>query len=136
LFAGVTCFAIWIPAQSYGVLILFAILHGTCSGCFWSMSSPVMAEIIGLKHLASAQSIAWLAVVGPCTFAEAIALSLVSLSQAHGESGSTSYRGTIIFSGGTMILAGLSLLGAKFWKQREKQEKGVLDHWSRLFVKT
>jgi len=32
---GVTCFAIWIPATSYGVTILFAILSGAVVGVFW-----------------------------------------------------------------------------------------------------
>ena len=35
LFCGVTCFAIWIPATSYGILVFFAILNGGILGVFW-----------------------------------------------------------------------------------------------------
>jgi MFS family permease len=39
LLCGVTCFAIWIPAGSYGVTILFAILSGAVVGVFWIVSN-------------------------------------------------------------------------------------------------
>lgn len=35
---GILCFAIWIPAKSYGVTILFAILSGAMLGVFWMVS--------------------------------------------------------------------------------------------------
>ncbi|KAI9879093.1 MAG: hypothetical protein M1830_009612 [Pleopsidium flavum] len=35
LFCGVTCFAIWIPATSYGVIVFFAVLNGGILGVFW-----------------------------------------------------------------------------------------------------
>lgn len=35
LFCGITCFAIWIPAASYGVIVFFAILNGGILGVFW-----------------------------------------------------------------------------------------------------
>ncbi len=35
LFCGITCFAIWIPAASYGFIIFFAILNGGILGVFW-----------------------------------------------------------------------------------------------------
>ena len=35
LVCGVTCFAIWLPAKSYGVTILFAIVNGAILGVFW-----------------------------------------------------------------------------------------------------
>lgn len=35
LFCGVSCFAIWIPATSYGVIVFFAILNGGILGVFW-----------------------------------------------------------------------------------------------------
>jgi MFS family permease len=37
-FCGVLCFAIWIPAKSYGVAILFAIVSGAVVGVFWMVS--------------------------------------------------------------------------------------------------
>ena len=38
LFCGITCFAIWIPAASYGVIVFFAILNGGILGVFWMVS--------------------------------------------------------------------------------------------------
>lgn len=67
LMAGVFCFAIWIPAKSYGVLIFFSILVGTCAGTFWTTIGPVGAEVVGLKELPSALSITWLILVIPTT---------------------------------------------------------------------
>ena len=37
-FCGVTCFAIWLPANSYGVTIFFAIINGAILGVFWMAS--------------------------------------------------------------------------------------------------
>jgi MFS family permease len=75
-FCGLICYVIWIFSKSYGVLIFFAILVGTVSGTFWTMISPVAAEVVGLVELPSALSITWLSLVIPTTFAEAIALAL------------------------------------------------------------
>ena len=36
---GFLCFAIWIPAKTYGITILFAILSGAVVGVFWMASS-------------------------------------------------------------------------------------------------
>jgi nitrate/nitrite transporter NarK len=35
---GISCFAIWIPATSYGVLVLFAFVSGAIFGVFWVVS--------------------------------------------------------------------------------------------------
>ena len=35
LFNGITVFAIWLPANSFGVLIFFALVSGACLGTFW-----------------------------------------------------------------------------------------------------
>lgn len=76
LICGVLCFAIWIPANAYGVLIFFAMVVGTVAGTFWTTIAPVGAEVVGLKELPSALSIVWLALVLPTTFSEPIALKL------------------------------------------------------------
>lgn len=76
LICGILCFAIWIPAKVYGVLIFFAIVVGTVAGTFWTTIAPVGAEVVGLKELPSALSIVWLALVLPTTFSEPIALKL------------------------------------------------------------
>ena len=34
-FCGLTCFVIWIPAKSYAVAIIFALISGATVGVFW-----------------------------------------------------------------------------------------------------
>lgn len=38
--AGLFALVIWIPAKSYGVLIFYAIIGGTCAGTFWVSKQP------------------------------------------------------------------------------------------------
>ena len=64
---GLFCLVVWIFAKSYGVLIFFALIVGLVCGTFWATIAPVAAEIVGLKHLASALSINWLVLVIPAT---------------------------------------------------------------------
>ena len=119
IFAGLTCFAIWIPAHNYATLIVFSIAVGASSGVFWSLGTPVTAEVVGIKHLASAQSILWLCMVPPCLLAEVIALAIVGASSSGSNSGSA-YLGTIIYAGSAMVVGGLSLLWTKFEQQRRR----------------
>ena len=37
-FCGIICFAIWLPAKSYALAILFAIISGAILGVFWMVS--------------------------------------------------------------------------------------------------
>lgn len=46
---GMLCFAVWIPANSYGVTILFSILSGAMLGVFW-MVSRFLAAKLGLQN--------------------------------------------------------------------------------------
>lgn len=48
-FCGITCFAIWIPATSYGPLIVFAFISGAILGVFWVVSSITL----NLRHVIS-----------------------------------------------------------------------------------
>jgi MFS family permease len=41
-FCGLCCFAIWIPADSYGVTLLFAIISGAILGVFWVVSTTFL----------------------------------------------------------------------------------------------
>lgn len=45
LLSGVYILAIWIPAHSYGVLIVYAILGGMVLGTYWAVSSPLSLPI-------------------------------------------------------------------------------------------
>ena len=39
LICGMTCFAIWLPANSYGVAVFFALINGGMLGVFWMVST-------------------------------------------------------------------------------------------------
>ncbi|KAL1620287.1 hypothetical protein SLS56_009721 [Neofusicoccum ribis] len=83
-------FAIWIPSNSYGVLVFFAVVSGTILGVMWMVSgarkqqgsadtccqtiSPLCVEVAGLKDLNSMLSLAWATTVLP--FSEVIALKI------------------------------------------------------------
>jgi MFS family permease len=93
---GVLCLAIWVPANSYGVLLVFAFSAGTVMGTFWGTVVPVTAEVTSLQRLPSTFGMICLPLVLPTTFAEAMALELVSTK---------GYLSAQIFTG-FMFLAG------------------------------
>ncbi|KAL2036101.1 hypothetical protein VTO58DRAFT_102019 [Aureobasidium pullulans] len=76
LICGLSCFAFWIPATSYGLTIFFALFSGAILGVFWVTIGPVCVEVAGLKDLPSLLSISWITIVLPTTFSEVIALKL------------------------------------------------------------
>ena len=51
LLCGLCCFAIWIPATSFGVTVLFASVAGEILGVFWLTIGPLCVEVAGLQHL-------------------------------------------------------------------------------------
>lgn len=109
-FCGVLCLGIWIPAKSYAVLILFALSSGTVTGTFWATVVPVTAEVVGIQRLPLAFGMVCLSLVLPTTFAEGVALQLVS---SHG------YLAAQIFVGSMYLLAAASIWGLRSWKVRD-----------------
>ncbi|KAF2088466.1 major facilitator superfamily protein [Saccharata proteae CBS 121410] len=73
---AVFIFAIWIPSNSYGVIILFALLSGAILGVFWMTISPLCVEVAGLKDLNSLLALSWGTVILPVTFSEVVALEI------------------------------------------------------------
>lgn len=93
---GVICFTIWLPANSFGVAVLFAILSGAILGTFWMVCgsllqkcitlltpllqtiSPLCVEVAGLKHLQSLLSLSWTTIILPttCTYDSTVILHL------------------------------------------------------------
>ncbi|KAL8849413.1 MAG: hypothetical protein Q9221_005585 [Calogaya cf. arnoldii] len=76
LSCGISCFAIWLPANSFGVTVLFALISGAILGVFWVTIGPLCVEVAGLQQLPSLLSLSWLTIVLPTFFSEAIALKL------------------------------------------------------------
>ncbi|PVH68965.1 MFS transporter, MCP family, solute carrier family 16, member 6 [Cadophora sp. DSE1049] len=76
LLCALSVFAIWIPATSYGVTVVFVIVNGAILGVFWVTIGPICTEVVGLGELPSMLSLAWLVIVLPTTFSGVIALKL------------------------------------------------------------
>lgn len=114
LLAAVFALAIWIPATTYPVLIVFAVLGGAASGTFWVTIAPVTAEVLGLRHVASGLNILWLTIVLPCVFSEPIALQIVA--------GTGRYLGTQLYVGICFVAAATCAAVLRGWKIGEIDE--------------
>lgn len=101
---GVFCFAWWIPAKSFGSLTGFSIVAGAILGIFWPALGPIAVEVVGLKELPSALSLAWTTIVLPTTFSEVIALKLRRPDTSH------PYLYPQIFSAMSYIVASICML--------------------------
>ncbi|KAJ3015876.1 hypothetical protein HKX48_004324 [Thoreauomyces humboldtii] len=108
--SGVTCLVLWTSAKSFGMLLFFTLAFGLTGGGYWALVAPAVAEIVGLTALPGALSIVFLVNVIPLIFAGPIADAIYD-----GE-GSTSYLGSILFTGCALCGGALLLLGTKFAK--------------------
>jgi MFS family permease len=117
---GLLCFAIWIPAKSYAVLLLFALTAGMVCGTFWGTITPVLAEVVGMSRMASVFSVICLALVGPTTVAEPIALSLVS--------GGSKYLHTQVYVGCLFLVGSVGAWFLRSWKFYEVEKKAADEH--------
>ncbi|TVY54665.1 putative transporter MCH2 [Lachnellula cervina] len=115
---GVFCLLIWTFAKSFGLLCFFALLAGAVCGTFWSTIVSVGAEIVGLKDLPSALSIAFMMMMFPTTFAEPIGLML---RRSHGNI----YLDAQIFTGFSFIAAALCSWFIRSWKITDTNHKEV-----------
>lgn len=120
---SVLCFAVWVPAKSYGVLLLFALLVGSVCGTFWGTITPVMMEVVGPGRLPATFTLLCLAMVAPTAFAEPIALSLVHGSQ---------YINTQVYVACMFLLGTLSVWVLRSWKCYETERKAY-DEGERSF---
>ncbi|KAF2099931.1 MFS general substrate transporter [Rhizodiscina lignyota] len=119
---GLFCLCIWTSANSYAVLLVFAVLGGTVVGTYWVSIGPLLADLLGIKHLPAALSIIWTAIVLPGTFAEPIALKMR-------ESGSSAYFPVQLFTGFMFIAGTICMLVLRSWKiaqDHPQGEKGAL----------
>lgn len=46
LICGLSCFAFWIPIQSYGLLVFFSLLAGAILGVFWMVNEVTNATLV------------------------------------------------------------------------------------------
>ena len=111
---GIFCLALWVPADSYGLLLVFALLAGLGCGTFWGTMAAVTAEVVGLRRLPTAFGVICISLVAPTLFAEPIGLELVAAS---------GYRLSQIFVGFMFLLAASSVWCLRSWKMTEIEEK-------------
>ena len=117
--SGISCFAIWLPAQSFAVLVVFALIQGMVGGVVWSTVTPVATSTVGVKELGSALNVFWLSVALPALFAQPMAVVLLQHSRsALGKSGSDAYAISIVLCGALFTVAAMLLFGAKWWLQK------------------
>ncbi|KAL5119055.1 hypothetical protein ACEQ8H_002979 [Pleosporales sp. CAS-2024a] len=76
LLCGVSCFAFWVPATSFGLTVFFAVLCGAILGVFWMTIGPLCVEVAGIKNLQSLLSLSWASVIIPALASEGIGLKL------------------------------------------------------------
>lgn len=50
---AVAIFALWLPATSYALLIVFSLISGAMIGVYWMTVTPLCAEVAGLKEVPS-----------------------------------------------------------------------------------
>lgn len=111
---GICCLALWVPAQNYALLLVFALLAGFGCGTFWGTVSSVAAEVVGLQRLPTVFGVMMITLSAPTTFAEPIGLELVAAS---------GFKSTQIFVGFMYIIAGSTVWLLRSWKIAEIEEK-------------
>lgn len=100
---GIICFALWLPAKTFGMMVVFAFICGAILGVFWMVSSgtatvlgsfmltryaqtigPLCVEVAGLKNLPSLLSLSWCTVIIPtaCKCSHLSLLDLYSVSNS------------------------------------------------------
>ncbi|KAF2109823.1 major facilitator superfamily protein [Lophiotrema nucula] len=119
LTCAITVFAIWIPCNSYGVLVLFALINGGILGVFWMTISPLCVEVAGLTELPSMLALAFGTVILPTTFSEVIALKIRQPES------SRPYLYPQIWSGLTYLVASGIMLALWLVQRRRKRTLGV-----------
>ncbi|KAH7382275.1 major facilitator superfamily domain-containing protein [Pyrenochaeta sp. MPI-SDFR-AT-0127] len=67
LLCGLSCFAFWLPAASFGLTVFFAIICGAIVGVFWMTIGPLCVEVAGIQNLQSLLSLSWATVIIPAT---------------------------------------------------------------------
>lgn len=115
---GILCLALWVPATTYALLLVFALLAGAACGTFWGCIVPVTAEVTGLQRMPSAFFMLCLPLVVPTIFAQPVALGLKA---------SAGYLTSQVFVGCTYLVAASSLWALRSWKICEVEKKECVE---------
>lgn len=74
---SLVCYFVWIFADSYGVLILTAVLAGSVCGTFWATIPSLTSDAVGMNDLLSGLSIIWVSLVIPCVCKSTLTLRYI-----------------------------------------------------------
>lgn len=120
--AGVSCWAIWLPARSFAVLAVFSLVQGCTGGSVWVAAAPVVVEMVGTARSGSALAMFWLAVASSAAFSSPSAIGLLNYSREHlHREGPEAYAISIGFSGALFVLSSMCLCGTKLYRRRVQQ---------------
>ncbi|KAL6863221.1 hypothetical protein ACO1O0_003465 [Amphichorda felina] len=126
---AIFCFTLWIPSQSYAPLLAFSLLAGALCGTFWGTVTPVLAEVVGIRKLASTFGVICLPMALPTTFAELVAMKMVGQGDDVG-SGSIVFTNAKLFVGFMFLAGALSVWFLRCWKiskvETEQSANGTL----------
>ncbi|KAF1822651.1 MFS general substrate transporter [Dissoconium aciculare CBS 342.82] len=114
LACGLSCFAFWIPAQSYPLLVFYSLLAGATLGVFWMTIGPLCVEVAGLVHLQSLLSLSWTTIILPTTFSQTIALEIRRPNSAR------PYLFPQLFVGLSYVCAALIMMELRRVKRKER----------------
>ncbi|ORY11040.1 MFS transporter, MCP family, solute carrier family 16, member 6 [Clohesyomyces aquaticus] len=116
---SLTVWAVWVPADSYAITVLFAIINGGILGVFWMTISPLCVEVGGLRYLPSMLALAFGTIILPTTFSEVIALKI--RQPGHDRP----YLYPQIFAGVTYLIASGFMLALWLVQQKRKKQPGI-----------
>ncbi|KAK9415080.1 putative Major facilitator superfamily (MFS) profile domain-containing protein [Seiridium unicorne] len=74
---GIYCFALWITAQGFALLAVFALLAGSICGTLWTTVTPMLVEVVRLSRMTRVFGVICLGMVLPTTFAEPVVMQIV-----------------------------------------------------------
>ncbi|KJA16292.1 hypothetical protein HYPSUDRAFT_147959 [Hypholoma sublateritium FD-334 SS-4] len=109
--SGLTCITIWLMARGLTALMLFAATYGFFSGAFIALITPCVAQISDFERLGVRIGMLYSIISFPSLFGGPVAGAL--LTRDHGR-----YLAMIIFSGSTVMLGSLFILGARLLVDR------------------
>lgn len=120
---GVFCLALWIPANGFALLVVFALLAGLGCGTFWGTVSAVTVEVVGLQRLPTAFGVICLSLVTPTLFAEPIGLEMV---------GALGYLTSKVFVGCMFLLGASSIFILRSWLISELEKESAQERDNRF----
>ncbi|KAF2799843.1 MFS transporter, MCP family, solute carrier family 16, member 6 [Melanomma pulvis-pyrius CBS 109.77] len=110
-----TIWGLWMPAQSYALTVVFALLNGGTAGVFWMTISTLSVEVTSLTSLPSMLALAFGTIILPTTFTEVVALKMRQPAS------SRPYLYPQIFTGLAYLMASAMMLGLWIVLRRRKR---------------